>query len=263
MQITPRYLVNNRVSIIANEAGLVTEYRPVYQRQIQVYRGIDNVLQFKLLNSDQKPINTNRYTPVFIAFDENKNKILERDCTVLDDGSTAQRGLFTVTITEGDLLNLDQQYLNYNVYLLDENNVPVLTYTDSHFGNNGTIYLSSEAFPAIKDSMLIETFTEVDLTEDLENFWISEVSVLSPEQNNNTAVHTAAVYSTEYVGTVTVQVTLESQVTGTTSWADIATLDLDNETEPTPVNFNGIFNYVRFKADSDPTDKITKILIRN
>ena len=70
MQILPRYLVNNQITIIANEAGLITEYRPMYQRNIQVYRNIDNVLQFRLLNSDQKPLDVSVYTPKFVAFDE-------------------------------------------------------------------------------------------------------------------------------------------------------------------------------------------------
>ena len=34
MQLTPRYLVNNRTTIVTNEAGFITEYRPVYQRQL-------------------------------------------------------------------------------------------------------------------------------------------------------------------------------------------------------------------------------------
>ena len=52
MQLIPRYLVNNRTTIIANEAGFVTEYRPVYSRQIKVYSNIDNVLEFRVLNAD-------------------------------------------------------------------------------------------------------------------------------------------------------------------------------------------------------------------
>jgi len=257
MQLIPRYLVNNKTTIIANEAGFVTEYRSVYQKHIQVYKGIDNILQFKLLNADQKPINTNLYTPVFVAFDENKNKIIERDCTVLDDGSSASKGLFQVTITEGDLLNVDQQYFSYTVYLVDQDNINVLTYTDSHFGNNGIIYVSGDAFPSIIDSQEVSTFTQIN------DIWYSESIQALPAINNNTALHTAAVYTDNFVGNVTVQSTLENQVTGTTVWADVATLSFTGtETEPKPVNFNGMFTYIRFMANSDPSS-IDKILVRN
>jgi hypothetical protein len=120
MQFTPRYLVNNRINIVANVAGFVTEYRPVYQRQLQVYKGIDNVLQFKLLNAEQKPIPIETFTPMFVVFDENQNMIIERSCTLVPgDDSAALRGLFTVTITESDLLNVKDQFLQYNIYKLE------------------------------------------------------------------------------------------------------------------------------------------------
>jgi hypothetical protein len=93
MQYIPRYLVNNRITIVANEAGFITEYRPVYQRHINIYRGIDNVLQFRLLNADQKPINIASYTPKFIAFDENDVMVVERDGSIQElSDSSATRG---------------------------------------------------------------------------------------------------------------------------------------------------------------------------
>ena len=117
MQLVPRYLVNNTTTVIADMSGFITEYRPVYSKQLQVYKGIDNVLDFRLLNADQKPVDITSYIPKLVAFDENNTMVLEKDATVLDDGSTITRGKFTVTITENELLNVKQQYLSYNVYL--------------------------------------------------------------------------------------------------------------------------------------------------
>jgi hypothetical protein len=47
MQLTPRYLVNERIIVVSNDAGFVVEYRPVYSRTQKVYKGIDNTLQFR------------------------------------------------------------------------------------------------------------------------------------------------------------------------------------------------------------------------
>ena len=48
-------------------------------------------------------------------------KIIEKECTVQDDGSTtATKGQFYVTIAENDLLNVKQQYLHYNVYFISK-----------------------------------------------------------------------------------------------------------------------------------------------
>ena len=44
MQLLSRYLVDNTTTLVADVAGFITEYRPVYNREIQVYKGIDNAL---------------------------------------------------------------------------------------------------------------------------------------------------------------------------------------------------------------------------
>lgn len=262
MQLIPRYLVKNRTTIIANEAGFVTEYKPVYTRQLKVYKGIDNVLEFRLLNADQKPIDVSAYTPKFQAFDENKSLIIEHDGTaVVGDDSAATRGLFTVTITDNDLLNVKQQYLNYNIHLVDANGDASLTYSTAYFENSGTIYVSAEAFPGPRATYSINTFTEV--TEDTP-YWKSETLNAEPGINGNEALHTAVIYTDSYVGDVTVQATLDNTITESSAWADITTVSFTgSELQPKPINFNGVYSFLRFKASANPADKILKILVRN
>jgi hypothetical protein len=258
---TSRYLVTNRVDLLANDAGYVTEYRPVYSRQINIYKGIDNVLEFKLLNADQKPLDVDRYTPKFVAFDENQNLIIEHDGVNLQDGDSSSytnKGLFKVTITENDLLNVKEQYLSYNVYLVDYDGSKVLTYSNEYFGMSGVIKVSGDAFPGPTETYSVSTFVEDDST------WYSETLDAQPGINGNDALHTAVIYSDNYTGDVVVQATLENQITGTTSWGDVATVTFTgSETEPSPINFNGVFTYLRFKATTDPANKISKVLVRN
>lgn len=266
MQLIPRYLVKNRTTVIANEAGFVTEYRPVYSRQIQVYKGIDNVLEFRALNADQKPINITNYTPKFKAFNEDKVLIIEHDGTVVQgDDSAALRGLFTVTITANDLLNVKGQFLSYSIHLEDTNGDSIITYSDSHFGNNGSIQISTEAYPGPRETKVVLTFIEDSKLFGIDDsVWNSEAVPAEPALNGNEALHTAVVYATGYTGTVTVQATLDNQILGTNDWADIATLSFDGtETEPKAINFNGVYSFVRFQTDVDPKDKISKILVRN
>jgi hypothetical protein len=258
---TSRYLVSNKINLLANDAGFVTEYRPVYHRQLNIYKGIDNVLEFKLLNADQKPLDIDRYTPKFLAFDENNNLIIEHDGVNLqvgDSSSYTNKGLFKVTITENDLLNVKEQYLSYSIYLVDYDGTKVITYADEFFGNQGVIKVSGDAFPGPSETYSITTFTE-DNSE-----WFSESLDAQPGINGNEALHTAAVYTDSYVGDVVVQGTLDNQVVGTTSWADISTVSLaGSETEPTPLNFNGVYTYIRFKTTANPANTISKILVRN
>ena len=266
MQLIPRYLVNNVVTIIANDAGFVTEYMPVYNRQIKIYKGIDNQIQFRLLNADQKPINIAPYTPKFVAFDESGNQVISHDGSVTQlDDSSASRGKFTITITENDLLNIKQQYLRYNVYLVDSASNKTLTYVDSHFDNNGTIFVDGYAFPGPRATYSISTFTEDSGISGVDDsVWYSESIDAEPAINGNEALHTAVVYTDSYIGDVTVQGTLENQVTGSTNWSDVSTITFTgSETEPKPINFNGVFSHLRVSATADPADKISKVLVRN
>jgi len=335
MQKTYRYLAKNKIIVVADLNGFVTEYKPVYQRTLEVYKGIDNLLYFEVKNHDQKNVDLDGYTPTLVVFDENNNMVLKKSGTVLDDTVTVntateepknntvltfasvegiesgqrvtgfniqdktlvsnvnnttvtinkpiindipvgtpitfqtknKKGVFTVNITEHELLNLRSQYLNYAVYLIDENSQKVLTYSDSHFGAEATINLKDTVMPGPTDTFSISQFLRNAPNEDV---WVSESITAQPALNGNTALHTAAIYSKNYIGTVTVQGTLQPQVTNNTVWADITTLSLDNETEPVPVNFNGVFSHLRFKlepqeADEDYIigDKVFKILLRN
>jgi hypothetical protein len=259
MQLIPRYLVNNRITIIANEAGFVTEYRPVYSRQVKVYTNIDNEIQFRVLNADQKPINIGNYTPKFQAFDENKNLIIEHDgVAITGDDSAAVRGLFKVTISENDLLNVKAQFLTYAIHLVDSNGDKVLTYADTHFNGNGTIYVDTTQYPAPKESVSVTSFLADN------NAWYSSAIDAEPGINGNEALHTAVFYTDSYVGDIVVQATLDNVVTDSTSWADIQTLSLTgNETQPTVSNFNGVFNHIRFKTTASPANTISKVLVRN
>lgn len=329
MQKTQRYLANNKIIVIANITGFITEYRPVYSRTLQVYRGIDNTLYFEVKNHDQKPVSLLGYTPKLLVFDENNVLILEKSGTILDDvitrstasaqsslGPTLQfastsgieigqtvtgngiksntlvasfsansitfnkdtstliasgteltfqtsskKGVFTVVLTEGELLQIQQQYVKYVIYLVNNIGSKTLTYTTDHFDAEGIMYVNGNALPGPLESYQVGALT-ADSQSPTE--WYSEVIDAQPALNGNSALHTIAFYTDQYNGDIIIQGTLENQITLNTFWADITTLSFTgNETEPVPTNFNGVYNYFRIKATSSPADKITKILVRN
>ena len=262
MQLIPRYLVENKIDVIINDTGVVVEYRPVYSRQLKIYRGIDNAIQFRYINADQKPVWITE-TPYIVVFDEANSKIIERACTVTDDGSTiSTKGMFNVSLTENDLLNIKQQYLKYNVYM-SNGSTNTVTYANRDFESAGVIMLDSIAYPGPKESVVIENFySESD-------YWVagsddSNKITADPGLNGNEALHTAAIYTDAYTGTVEIQATLDNSITGLNNWTTVSTVTFaGNETQPHIANFNGVYNFLRFKASADPENKITKILVRN
>ena len=175
-----------------------------------------------------------------------------------DSTAYTKKGLFSVTVTENDLLNVKDQYLSYNIHLVDYDETKVLTYANEWFGNAGVIKVNGSAFPGPSATYSIDTFLQDN------SVWYSESIDAQPGINGNEALHTAAVYTDGYAGDVVVQATLENQVTDFTNWADVATKTLSgSETEPTPINFNGVFSFLRIKATANPANTISKILVRN
>lgn len=259
MQLIPRYLYNNKMVLVSNLAGANTEFRQVYTRNIKLHRGINNTILFEIKNADQKPVSIlNTYTPKFTMFDENKTQVLEKTGTVKETSTPLYKGQFTVDITENELLNLKDQYLSYNVYLVKTDGTNHLTYSDSQFGMSGTIELHSEAFPGPKDSYTVKTFTETSTDN-----YTSETINAEPALNGNVALHTAAVYGSSFIGDFTVQGTLDNQVSGQTNWFDVSTVTFTgSETEPKPINFNGVFNHLRFLY-TKTSGTIDKVLVRN
>ena len=167
-------------------------------------------------------------------------------------------------ISENDLLSVKDQFLKYSIHVEDANQNKTITYSNVHFDNNGVMQVLSDAFPGAKDSKSVTTFTEDPGETGVDDsVWHSESISAEPGINGNEAVHTAAIYTDSYVGDVKVQVTLDNDIGVSTNWADVATVTLNNETAPVPVNFVGVFNYVRFEASANPADKISKILVRN
>tara|TARA_Y100001954_G_scaffold165749_1_gene175892 strand:+ start:824 stop:1591 length:768 start_codon:yes stop_codon:yes gene_type:complete len=255
MQLVPRYLVTNRTVVVSDDTGNITEYNKVYQRNIKIAKGIDNIIRFEIKNHDHKPVSIlNTYTPYVEVFTEDNILLKKYIGTIKETSTPSFKGQFEINVTSSDTLNLDGQYLSYTVYLRNTSQADTLTYSDTQFGVPGTMELTSEAFPGAIDSKEIKTFVNS----------ISSVVNAQPDINSNNALHTAAIYSTGFAGTVKVQGTLDDSTTN--SWFDIATVTFSgSETQPKPSNFNGVFNYIRFKVANDTGNSgtIDKILVRN
>ena len=158
MQLVSRYLLSNNTVVVTDDTGNLTEYRKVYQRNIKIAKGIDNVITFEIKNHDQKPVSIlNTYTPYVEVFTEDNVLLKKYVGTIKETTTPSFKGQFTINITDGDTINLDAQYLSYTVYLTNTSDTNTLTYADSQYGIKGTIELTNEAFPGAISSKSITT----------------------------------------------------------------------------------------------------------
>mgnify|MGYP000502914501 CR=1 FL=1 len=153
MQKLSSYLYPNRVSVHASLEESPTEWRIVYQRNVKIYQGLDNTIEFDFKNAQQRRIDISALTLRCIILDQEG-----RQLTVLPVTSTAIKGIGTLTIPKivGDILK--PQFLSYSLYI-DDNGVKTPIYADTQFGMQGKMELVGGVFPHLVTTLDFTEFT--------------------------------------------------------------------------------------------------------
>ena len=266
MQTIQRYLLTN--SVIVYQNGYHGRNSKVYDRRLQVYRGVYNPLTFTFKNEDQKKQDITGKTYTFSIVDtDSKKAVITRNLKILDDGSTiSTKGTASVEITEGDLQPLDAKFYEYSIREVLTDGSTVATYADTSYVSAGTIEVLDGAYPQFNASTSISSFTET--SGPLE--YTSGAIDAKPSLNNNKALHTIAVYTKNFTGDFKVQGTMASSP-ASADYFDItldgqgsSTVTLTSSTTVNYYNFYGVYHSVRFSWDNatDNTGTIDKILYR-
>ena len=266
MQTVQRYLLSQLVIAYVN--GYHGRNSKVYDRRLTLHRGVDNPVTFTFKNEDQKAQDIVGKTYEFNMIDtDSKKAVLTKTLTILDDGSTVStKGDASATITEGDLLDLHAKFYNFSVREVASDNSRTITYADTGYAAAGTIELLDGAYPEFTDSTRISTFTASGgpLAK------TSSAIDARPGINNNKALHTIAVYTTNFSGSLRVQATMASSPSSTDFFditmdgAASTTNTFSSSSTVTNFNFFGVYHSIRFSWDNDTdnTGKIDKILYR-
>jgi hypothetical protein len=258
MQTVSRYLLTNLVTAYIN--GYHGRNSKVYDRQIKLYKGVSNPITFTFKNEDQKAQFVDSKTFEFNLIDTETNRsVLTRNLTILDDGSTTStKGQASVTITEGDLLELDAKYYNYSIREVASDGTRTVTFADTAYNSSGTVEVLTGGYPQFVASQEIINFTRSGSTS------TSSAIEAKPGINNNSALHTIAVYPVNFAGTLTIQGTMVTTAPTDSDYFTISTNTITTADTIKYYNFNGVIQNVRFRwtNDSGNTGIIDKILYR-
>ena len=245
MLVTTVYLYNQNVNLkIKADTDKESWGYEMYNHPIKVYKGIDNTIQLSLKNDNQKSLTITDKTITFNILDNvgDTGVLLSKTASVVN----GIKGTAKVIITEADLLNLDSQYLNYSVKVVDGEANTSIGYVDGAYDVLGQFHISDGVFPTLKDSQVLNTadFTISGSTH------TSNPLVAHSKLNQNTALQTAAFYfAGTYTGTIVIQGTLNDNITlADDDYFDIKTLNLTNKSGVSYTNWNGVHNRIRFKC---------------
>jgi len=257
MQFNPVYLYSNKLDVFTSPADSWSSerYRRVYNRNLKIYRGVDNRIDIQVRNPDQKASNVTGSTLVFnLISKETKNLVLQKDFVEMD----LTTGKVTITLSDSDLLNIDNGFYQYSVIkeireTIDSTHHTVTSkiplYVDAQYGTIGTLEISGDVYGDVNPSIIIDAFRYVNpftTGSTVKPWYESSIIDARPKVKTGDALHTFQFYSTDYVGSVSIQGSLDYQGASPQhdTWTNITEVDLSTESYK---NITGHWNWLRIK----------------
>jgi hypothetical protein len=260
------YLYKNVINQYANlPTDITMGYRKVYARPLKLYKGIDNSFILRLLNGDQKLLNVVGQTLYWQLLDQDTAELKFITSKVIDGSSNSN---IVIPISENDLEPLKSGFYTYSCYLVDQNKHKTILYGDSQYGASVMVEIIENSFPQVYPSIEITEFTggeNYNVIDPDTSYYSSAIDARPDLNSKNTAIHTAAIYTNNFSGTIKIEATLEVSVGSIVQWSNIAELEITNTEPLTYINFYGIYNWIRFRYTPDENNQGTldKILYRS
>lgn len=252
MQLGSVYLYPNRLNVYTNLNSWLSERnRAVYNRNLKIYRGVDNRLEFRVKNSDQKPQSVEGKTFVFnLVSRDNSALSVRQDCVVDNE----EEGRISVTISATTLDQLEPGYYEYSLIYetrqtVSGNQYKVIekspAYVDSQYGAMGVLEVLANIEGEPLESTEIREFGKYVQPWHDEDYFDSGVIFTGSQLVNAGSLHTFQFYLNDYTGRVTIQGSIDEGGNPQT-WSDLQTIEYigaDNEY----INVVGKYNYFRVR----------------
>lgn len=273
MQFNPVYLYSNKFDVYTEQlAAWTTErYRKVYNRNLKIYKSVDNRIDIQVRNSDQKTMNIVGSTLVFnLVVRDTQDLIFQKDFTDQD----LSTGKVTLNISEEELFDLDPGFYQYSIikevreYInADEYKVTskLPLYVDSQYGILANLEILGDAQGTVNPSVMVNEFKLVDPTTSGEQtpppYFLSSIIDASSNKSTSNTLHTFQFYFDGYEGEVTIQGNLDSQgaTPRETTWSDV--LVFEPSADVVYKNITGKYNWFRIKHQPVRASSTAKFVI--
>jgi hypothetical protein len=268
MQLISVYLYPNKIDVFTNSlAEWKTErYRQVYQRNLKIYRGVDNRIDIHVKTSDQKPQNVTGYNFVLAVIEpETQELLLTIDC----DARSLSLGKISATITADNILAINPGFYRYSVIKETRSNVDsteyIVTarevlYLDSQYGTQGTIEVFGNVYGETRPSLVIKEFREdVSYETNVATEYYSSIIDARPQLSTEETVHTFRFYMTDYDGEVVIQGS-QSEGANPQVWSDIATYEVVGS-DLVYTTVTGKYNWLRIKHTPGKITSVAEFVV--
>jgi hypothetical protein len=275
MQLISSYLYPNKLDVYTSAPDWNNlRYNKVYNRNLKIYRSVDNRIDLQVRNCDQKAYDLTTVTlesgqTLAVIFNiitrEGKNLVLSKECDnfLLADESTSSltKGQVRATLTITDIANLEPGYYNYTIVQEIRNTISpsehtvvsrTVLYADSQFGAISTLEVLDDVLGQVEQSLEVSAFKLIDprARDNRESeFYVS--SIIDTNRNIQTAqsLHTFQIYCTNYTGRVQIEGSLDND-SDPSNWVTIRSRDVVDETMFYE-NITGKYNWFRVRHSTD------------
>lgn len=257
MQAISVYLYPNLVDVFTNlhSDWLQERYRRVYNRNVKIYRGVDNRVDLQVRNSDEKAVSTTGYEFVFNLINpETQKLIMSKDCADVNDSSVS-RGRYYVTITRAELSAIEPGLYHYSIVretrqMLNDGNYSVTQreplYIDSQYGTHAVIEIGNNLQGEPVDSVKVIAFKNYEpFNPSEQKYFISSIIDAKPEVNSPQSLHTFQFNMTNFTGTIIIQGSI-SEGGNPQTWVDLETITAAQDSILYQ-NITGKYNWFRVK----------------
>jgi hypothetical protein len=224
----------------------------VYNRNIKIYRGVDNRIDLQVRNSDEKAADITGSTLVFNLVErETQTLVAKKDCVTV----AASTGKFYVTLTQSELIDIETGFYQYSVYNetrtangdgthIVSSRTPL--YIDSQYDALANIEVLDSGEGEVQASTKVTEFSlHKSFGEPFSDYYISSIINARPQVTTPQSLHTFQMFFSNYSGQVVIQGSL-SEGGDPGVWADLTTINLV-EASSSVQNVTGKYNWFRVK----------------
>lgn len=246
MQKLPFYLLPNRLSVTTDlvNNGYSTERRQVYQRKLNLYKGIDNNIELDVRGGDQQRQPVVEYTANIRFFDAQRKLLFTATATPI----LSKTGIMQFTVTAETLANIKPQQLSFAASLVDNLGNETILYSDAQFGvpTFAEILEGYDAAPDLIDTVntWIYDMGSKDLVSEIVDFGTKLNNDLGQTDIAGSNIIVTPNFTNPYLGTITIEVTDDKSLALGNRWQVLGTID-SNEFDGK--RFTGNWRFMRFR----------------
>jgi hypothetical protein len=246
---------------------------PMFHKDLKLFRGVDNTIQFDLKDSDRKPVRMfNNTFKVIIVNPYNRQLML----TTYLFNEDERAGKYSLRLTPGDIQEWAGGFYHYSIILVDECGGEQMLFTTLDQDVTGRFELVDKPLPEFTPSHLIKTedFTQIQFDSNPvtnKNFWISSRFAGDAQKNFADGLHTFSVLTENFSGHFWIEGSLEDNPTAAPAWFNISVdgisdvIKFTNSSQLDVFNFEGNYVWIRFRFQPDAyqTGNIKKVWLKN